>query len=153
MRRGGILWGIILWYVLAQGSVTAQMLPDLSVGREGAILLASYPKKPHTLKSKKHKPRKHKSKKHHKKRHQYSVQHIEKVLENKKADGVCNRLQCASNLQIAKSCLNTKASHREHKECFEAFCAYGCNEEDYRKNPDLYDFCNLTCASKRRLIR
>jgi len=138
MRRN-ILWGIILCHVFAQ------MLPTLSVGKEGATLLVSY--------SKKHKPKKHYAKRHKPKHKHDSLQHIEKVLKNDKVDGVCNRLECASNLQIAKSCLNTKASRRKHRDCLEAFCAYGCNEEDYRKKTDLYDFCNLTCASKRNLRR
>lgn len=79
----------------------------------------------------------------------YSEQAIERLLENDSKDGVCNRLNCASSLEIAKSCLKTKASHRKNRKCFHAFCAYGCNDGDYETNPDVYDFCNLTCSSKK----
>ncbi len=95
-------------------------------------------------KVKKRKAKKHKSKKRRENRQLYSVQAIEKLLEND-TKGVCNRLNCASNLKIAQSCLKTRASRKQKKRCFHAFCAYGCNEMDYQSKPDVYEFCNLTC--------
>ena len=79
----------------------------------------------------------------------YSAPNIEKILENYSKEGKCNRLDCASDLKVAKSCLSSKASHRKHRKCFRAFCAYGCNETDYENNPEIRDFCNKTCSSKK----
>lgn len=116
-----------------------------SISREERITAPLMPivhKKKKTIKHKKHKKNK---------KHAYSVEHIEKVLKNNNKENFCNRLNCASNLQIAKSCLKTKASHRTKKDCFHAFCSYGCNEEDYKHKPDVHDFCNRICSSKKYL--
>jgi hypothetical protein len=116
----------------------------------------SPPKKPQKKKkSKKHKkPKKHKkhtTKKHKRNEKIYSEHNIEKILKNDQEDPICNRLNCSSNLKIAKSCLKTKEAHREKKNCFRAFCAYGCNDLDYTTKPEVYDFCNETCSSKKYL--
>ena len=100
-------------------------------------------------KKKSRKSKKRKSKKRKSKGKIYSAQKIDKLLENDHDEDVCNRLNCASNLEIAKACLPTKASHRAEKKCFRAFCAYGCNEEDYNTKPEVYNFCNLKCSSKK----
>jgi hypothetical protein len=100
---------------------------------------------------KKTKTKKKKVKKRKKREKVYSEKNIEKILKNDNEDGKCNRLTCASNLKIAKLCLKTKADHRENKNCFRAFCAYGCNEIDYKTKSEVYDFCNLKCSSKKYL--
>ena len=104
---------------------------------------------------KNHKPKKRKSKKHESKKKRklkiYSAHKIDELLQNDHNEKVCNRLNCSSNLEVAKSCLPTKASHHTERKCFRAFCAYGCNEEDYKTNPDIRNFCNLTCSSKKYL--
>lgn len=131
-----------------------QDFSPVPVRQEDPVQPARTHQKKKPVKSKKHKAKKHKSKKHKAKKHKskkrktnrplYSVQAIEKLLGND-AKGVCNRLNCASNLKIAQSCLKTKASRKKKKRCFQAFCAYGCNEMDYQSKPDVYEFCNLTC--------
>ena len=100
-------------------------------------------------KSKKRKLKKRKTKRSKSKEKVYSAQKIEKLLQNDSHEEVCNRLNCASNLKIAKSCLPTKASYRSERKCFRAFCAYGCNEEDYNTKTEVHDFCNITCSSKK----
>lgn len=100
---------------------------------------------------KKKKSKKKKVKKRNKREKIYSEQNIEKILKNDNEDGQCNRLNCASNIKIAKSCLKTKADHRVNKNCFRAFCAYGCNDIDYTTKSEVYDFCNLKCSSKKYL--
>ena len=99
----------------------------------------------------KKKSKKRKVKKRKKREKVYSEQNIEKILKNDNSDGKCNRLNCASNLKIAKSCLKTRADHRDNKNCFRAFCAYGCNDMDYTTKSEVYDFCNLKCSSKKYL--
>lgn len=146
MGRWGI-GGAIFFCVALQGCVLAHV-PSSAMEEEEAPFPISYPQK-----KKPTKPGKHKQKRYKPKNRRYSAQRIEKMLENKEEGGVCNRLRCASNLQIAKSCLSTRVSRRKHRTCFQAFCAYGCNEQDYKNNPEVYDFCNRTCASKKYLER
>ena len=136
----------ILFFYMAGGGCVGQDSSSVLMGEQIRVpLTLIIHKKRKTVKHKKHK-------KHEKNRkHPYSVEHIEKVLENNHKDNFCNRLNCASNLEVAKSCLKTKASHRTNKDCFHAFCSYGCNEEDYKHKPDVRDFCNHICSSKKYL--
>jgi len=146
-----IRWGalaFIMYYLMGEGCMALQTPSrDYGMDEDGSSSSKSHKKK--SSSKKKHKSRKHKHKKHKKKEKVYSAQKIEKLLKNDSKDGVCNRLNCASNLSIAKSCLKTRADHRTHKDCFHAFCAYGCNEEDYATKPEVFDFCNATCSSKK----
>jgi len=140
------LVGFILCYMAGQGCMLVQASAADAIGQEDYSL----PKKPQKKKkSKKHK--KHKSKKHKRKEKIYSEHNIENILKNDQDDPICNRLNCSSNLAIAKSCLKTKEAHREKKNCFRAFCAYGCNDLDYATKPEVFDFCNATCSSKKYL--
>lgn len=163
------LLGIILCYTVAGEGVAIQEFSPVPVREANPVQSVKTHAKKKPAKSKKHKVKKHKSKKHKAKKHKskkykskkrkakkykskkrqanrqlYSVQAIEKLLEND-TKGVCNRLNCASNLKIAQSCLKTRASRKQKKRCFHAFCTYGCNEMDYLSKPDVYEFCNLTC--------
>jgi hypothetical protein len=140
MGRWGLL-GVMLCYIAAEGGAVAQASAAVPILEDGAFHLVRAHKK------KKKKPAKPKKRK--PKGKLYSAQHIEKLLENDQKEEVCNRLNCASNLRIAKSCLKTRASYRKKKKCFRAFCAYGCNDEDYQNKPDVYEFCNRTCSSKK----
>ena len=108
-------------------------------------------RKRHKIKKHKTRHRHHKKKGKSRKRKIYSEKKIEELLENDDEDETCNRLNCASKLSVAKECLKTRASHRRKTKCFRAFCAYGCNEEDYTTKADVYDFCNKTCSSKKYL--
>ncbi len=148
MLRWGLL-GLIISYMGVEEYALAHAFSSVVILEEGSFHQIKSRKKKKSRKSKKNKSRKHKSKKHKFKGKVYSAQKIEKLLENDHDEDVCNRLNCASNLEIAKSCLPTKASHRTEKKCFRAFCAYGCNEEDYKTKPEVYDFCNLKCSSKK----
>lgn len=109
--------------------------------------------KRHKHHHKKPKKKSHHSKKKSKKRHskvrQYSVKKIEELLKNDHKDGNCNRLNCSSNLGIAKLCLQTRMLRQKHRSCFRAFCAYGCNEEDYISKPEIFEFCNQVCSSRK----
>jgi hypothetical protein len=135
--------GGILFFYMAGGGCIGRDSFSVSMGEQvSASLTLIIHKKQKTVKHKKHKKNK---------KHPYSVEHIEKVLENNNKENSCNRLNCASKLQVAKSCLKTKASHRTKKECFHAFCSYGCNEEDYKNKRDVRDFCNRICSSKKFL--
>lgn len=149
------LLALLLGYIVV-GESLATGVTSLAFREDGSSYLKKVHKKKRHLKAKKRKPKRHKSRKHrHRKRKSkgkvYSAQKIEKLLQNDNDEQVCNRLNCASNLEIAKSCLPTKASHRSEKKCFRAFCAYGCNEEDYKTKPEVRDFCNLKCSSKKYL--
>jgi len=149
------LLGLILCYMVEDGCMVVQAsAADAMWGEESSPHKKAQKKK----KSKKHKSHKkhtkhnkHKPKKHKRKEKIYSEHNIEKILKNDQDDPICNRLNCSSNLKIAKSCLKTKEAHREKKNCFRAFCAYGCNDLDYSTKPDVFDFCNLTCSSKKYL--
>lgn len=151
--------GIILCYTVAGEGVAIQEFSPVPVREANPVQSVKTHAKKKPTKTRKHKVKKHKSKKYKSKKRKakkhkskkrqanrqlYSVQAIEKLLEND-TKGVCNRLNCASNLKIAQSCLKTRASRKQKKRCFHAFCAYGCNEMDYQSKPDVYEFCNLTC--------
>lgn len=146
-------WGVLGLFICFMLGEVCEMTQAASVTydmNEGS----SSSHKPHKKKKyhkKKYKSTKHKPKKHKKKEKVYSAQKIEQLLKNDTKDGVCNRLNCASKLEIAKSCLKTKSDHQKHKDCFHAFCAYGCNEEDYTTKLEVFDFCNATCSSKKYL--
>ncbi|MBM3468564.1 MAG: hypothetical protein FJX71_03940 [Alphaproteobacteria bacterium] len=105
----------------------------------------------YVINAQKKKKKKSKHKKKHKKRRGkkkgYSAKNIDELLKNDKSK--CNRLNCSSNLQIAKSCLKTKEARRKEKKCFRAFCFYGCNDHDYETNADVRNFCNATCSSRK----
>lgn len=100
-------------------------------------------------KKKKKSHKRKKSKRHRFKGKRYSVKKIEKLLKNDHNDGFCNRLNCTSDINIAKSCLQTRKARRTHRSCFRAFCAYGCNDEDYTTKPEVFEFCNRICSSKK----
>jgi hypothetical protein len=141
--RWGIV-GLIMVYVGAAVCSPPQALPLSSKDTSGSPKLhMKHPKKTH------HKGKHHKKKKF--KHKVYSEKNIQKLLENDHHLGNCNRLECSSNLQIAKSCLKTKSMHRRHTACFRSFCAYGCNDKDYHTKAEVYDFCNQTCSSKKYL--
>lgn len=144
MGRYGLL--MILVWVIGEGS---------SLGASHVLWGPTDGYSLHQIKAhrKKKKTPKARPKKSKKKQKGYSAQTIDNLLQNYGKEGKCNRLNCASNLQIAKSCLPTKASHRKHKHCFRAFCAYACNDKDYQTKPDVYDFCNRTCSSKKYINR
>lgn len=147
MLRWGLL-GLIFYYLGVEGCISSHAFSSVVILEEDFFHQIKSHKKKKSRKSKKRKSKKHKFK-----RKIYSPQQIEKLLENDSDEDVCNRLNCASNLEIAKSCLPTKGSHRTKKKCFRAFCAYGCNEEDYKTKPEVRDFCNLKCSSKKYLKR
>lgn len=149
------LLGLLLCYV-GFGESLAASVTFVSVGENDSAYIKKIHKKKRHPKVKKHKSKKHKNRKHRSKKRKskgkvYSAHKIETLLQNDSDEKTCNRLNCASNLEIAKSCLPTRASHRSEKKCFQAFCAYGCNEEDYKMKPEVRDFCNLTCSSKKYL--
>jgi hypothetical protein len=150
------LLGVLLCCCVAIGESLATGVAPVSFRENNSSYLKKVQKKKKHYKVKKRKSRKHKSQKRASKKRKlkgkmYSAYKIEKLLQNDNGEKVCNRLNCSSNLQIAKSCLPTKASHHSEKKCFQAFCAYGCNEEDYKTKPEVRDFCNLTCSSKKYL--
>lgn len=149
------LLGLLLCYVATGESLATGMAP-VSFMENGSSYFKKIHKKKRHHKVKKRKPKKHKSRKRGSKKRKlkgkvYSAYKIEKLLQNDSDEEICNRLNCASNLKIAKSCLPTKASYRSERKCFRAFCAYGCNKEDYKTKPEVRDFCNLTCSSKKYL--
>lgn len=109
-------------------------------------------KKKRQYKKKKNKKKSHKrkkSKRHRFKGKQYCVKKIEKLLKNDQKDGFCNRLNCASDISVAKTCLSSRKARTTHRSCFRAFCAYGCNDDDYANKPEVFAFCNRICSSKR----
>jgi hypothetical protein len=142
------LLGLLFCYVGGGESLaTAAIFVD--VGENKSSYIKKVHKKKKHYKSKKRRLKKRNHKKRKSKRKIYSAQKIEKLLQNDSDEKTCNRLNCASNLEIAKSCLPTKASYRSERKCFRAFCAYGCNEEDYNTKPEVHDFCNRTCSSRK----
>lgn len=152
MARLALLW--ILFCCFAIGESLATRLTSFSSQEDGYLYFQKIHKKKKHHKGKQRHPKKHKSRKHKPKKRKlkiYSAPEIEKLLRNDHSEKVCNRLNCSSNLEIAKSCLPTRASYRTEKKCFQAFCSYGCNEEDYKTNSAVRDFCNLTCSSKKYL--
>jgi|GEM_PF-2672611 len=152
MARLALLW--LLFYCFTIGEGLATKVTSLCFREDGRSHFKKVHKKKKHHKAKKHQSKKHKFRKHKPKKRKlkiYSAHEIEKLLQNDHSEKVCNRLNCSSSLEIAKSCLPTKASHRTEKKCFQAFCAYGCNEEDYKTKPEVRDFCNITCSSKKYL--
>lgn len=145
-----VLLGLLLCYVGVGESLARDTSSVRFVKDDSHHIKKKHKKKKHR-KAKKHKSKKHKSRRHKSKGKIYSEKAIEKVLQNDSQEKVCTRLSCASNIEIAKACLPTRASHRTEKKCFQAFCAYGCNESDYETKPEVYEFCNLKCSSKKYL--
>ena len=149
---GGIgclsLFALLLCYMGAGQSLSTAVTVVNAWEDKNPYIKKVHKKKKH-YKSKKRKHKKQKDKKSKSKGKVYSAQKIEKLLQNDSDEEICNRLNCASNLKIAKSCLPTKASYRSERKCFRAFCAYGCNEEDYNRKPEVHAFCNITCSSKK----
>ncbi|MGV8948733.1 MAG: hypothetical protein ACOH2E_05130 [Candidatus Paracaedibacter sp.] len=142
------LFALLLCYMGA-GQSLSTAVTIVNVWEDKNPYIKKVHKKKKHYKSKKRKLKKRKAKKGKSKGKVYSAQKIEKLLQNDSGEEICNRLNCASNLKIAKSCLPTKASYRSERKCFRAFCAYGCNEEDYNTKPEVHDFCNITCSSKK----
>lgn len=147
MIRLSLLW-LLLCCIGAEESLPTAVT-FINVGENESSYIKKVHKKKKHHKSKKRKLKRRKFKKNKSKGKIYSAHKIEKLLQNDSDEEICNRLNCASNLKIAKSCLPTKASYRSERKCFRAFCAYGCNEEDYNTKPEVHDFCNLTCSSKK----
>lgn len=141
-----ILLSLIVVFTAGEGCLAVQSSYSDSNSNEQSYTYHRHHKK------KKHHKKKHKHKKSKKKEKLYSAQKIEQTLNSDPQDGLCNRINCSSKLEVAKSCLKTRADHRRHKECFHAFCAYGCNDEDYTTKVDVHEFCNKTCSSKRYKI-
>ena len=146
-----VYWGLVwlfIYLTAEEASLAAQassIITNPDAAADGVIKDISKPKHH----KKKHKSKKKRVKKHRKKQKAYSVQKLEKLLDRDKSDGKCTRLACSSKLEVAKSCLKSKADHRIHKDCFHAFCAYGCNDEDYTSRPEVQIFCKQTCSSRK----
>lgn len=148
------LWGFIslIFFGLAEPSMATQESSALSDPEVAAQHIIKNSKKPKGH-AKKHKSKKKlkikKSKRSKKKPKVYSPQKIDRLIHNGHDEGTCSRLNCSSKLEVAKSCLKTRADHRVNRECFQSFCAYGCNEEDYDTKYEVYEFCNKTCSSRK----
>lgn len=157
MQQGKLSWKVLVFAFLGMAimitgkhGITSICASDIPKNRSHKLVkkVSKKTKKGRSHKRKFHKPGKSKNKK-----KKYTIENIEKLLKNDSKEEVCNRLNCASQLKTAKSCLKTRISHRKKKSCFRAFCAYGCNEEDYRNKPEVYEFCNQKCASKKYSLR
>jgi hypothetical protein len=140
---------------LMEMSVAAQSSAVFSDPEKAAkSALGSQKKTKHKKKKAKHHKKKHKAKKKRSKRKKekhriYSQHKIEQLFSGNHNGDRCTRINCASKLDIARSCLQTKANRRYNKQCYRAFCAYGCNDEDYATKPDLKKYCNKICASRK----
>jgi hypothetical protein len=152
-----VFWSFIayLFIVLAEPSVASQRdsaMSDPDVAAERIIKNSKQSKKHKKKHKSKKRAKKAKAKKGKKKQKVYSPQKIEKIIRNGSNEGDCSRLNCSSKLDVAKSCLKTKADHRANRECFNAFCAYGCNDEDFANKADVSEFCIERCSSKKYLL-